>query len=73
MANVALRYTKDNPKWVQAENVFVDVDLAIVEAWGYEFEPKKIQSKPSDRFELALDYVLVRHPSGNWLYVFWWV
>ena len=75
MAKVKVSHTKESPKFVEAEHVKVSKDKkrAKVEAWGHVFDYSPIKHHPSDRFESAHDSVLVQHPTGNWLRVFWWV
>jgi hypothetical protein len=68
-----VRYPEDSPAWVWAEEVKINKKekTAVVEVWGYEFEEKPIQHEPSDRFSPEVDYVVVKHPSGNWLKAYW--
>ena len=64
--------SEERPKWVKADKVVSHKDeIAVVQAWGYEYAPQKVNSTPSDRFEPATYYVIVEHPTGNWLRVWW--
>ncbi len=69
------RYTEKRPKWVEAEKDDIEVNkdgTVDVFAWGYLFPKCKVHESPSDRFEPETKYVIVEHPSGNVLRV-WWV
>jgi hypothetical protein len=64
-----------SPRWVKAGPSDVkrnDDGTADVFAWGYVFKGCEVHYAPSDRFESPSEYVLVMHPTGNQLRVFWW-
>ncbi len=72
-AQVAVRYG-DTPRWVQAKSGDVEENedgTVDVFAWGYVFRGCEVFKAPSDRFEPETRYVLVTHPTGNRLRVWW--
>lgn len=72
--HVEVRYG-DTPRWVQAPSDDAEKNedgTANVFAWGYVFKGCEVQSAPSDRGVPETEYVLVTHPTGNKLRV-WWV
>ncbi len=68
-----VRYTENDPKWVQADYVKENrrKGNVVVEAWGYQFKSNEVKSQPADQIGAAKWYILVEHPTGNWLEVWW--
>ena len=72
---VELRYGEGKPpRWVEAHRGDVEKNgdgTANVFSWGYVFRGCEVRSAPSDRSEPETEYVLVTHPTGNRLRVWW--
>ena len=71
--NKDVRFDSQSPKWVEADSVLeYENSKATVCAWGYQFVNEHVRfSGPTDGFEPKRKYVLVEHPSGNWLKIYW--
>ena len=66
-------HPEELPGWVEAHSHEVNKkkNTATVVVWGFEFKDKPIHEDPSDRGKPPYDYVIVKHPSGNWLKAYW--
>lgn len=65
---------KETKRWVKAckDEITINEDgTADVFAWGYVFRNCEVHEAPSDRFEPETSYVIVKHPTGNVLRVWW--
>ncbi len=65
---------KNRTRWVRAnddEIVFTENGTVDVFAWGYIFQNCEVHVSTSDRFEEEKSYVVVEHPTGNKLKVWW--